>query len=474
MDKQLISMSVYELSSLIKKKVISPVELTKEVIEHAEELQNKINAFVNFTKEKAEKEAQIAEKEILQGKYRGIFHGIPIALKDNIFIKDEITTMGSKIHQNFVANYDATVVAKLKKAGAIFIGKLNMNEYAWGVQTNEQHARNPWDLEKTPGGSSGGSAAAVAINMTMASLGTDTSGSIRIPASACGIVGLKPTFGRVSNYGSFPLAKTQDHIGPMTKTVKDAAILLEIISGFDPKDPFSLNESVESYREFLTGNIKDIVIGIEEDYFFHQIDSRIEKLIRKIIQLLVEQGAKVKRIKIPGLEDSKKADELTILSEAGAIHYERFQQQPNDFGKDIQLHFQNNEIPTAIEYVKLQEYRRHLSYQFIKAFEKVDVIISPTLPFLPPPIGERTTYIDGEKVDVIDSFLQLTRPANLTGIPALSVPCGMIDGMPVGIQIMSSKLNEHMILNVGYAIEEIRPIKDIKPKIQLLKGGDGI
>src|SRR5699024_1773406 len=245
-------------------------------------------------------DAKKAEKEINNGNYKGMYHGIPMALKDNIYFKDKVTTMSSKIHKDFVSDYDATVVSKLREAGVIFTGKLSMHEYAWGItNTNYGAVKNPWNYEKIPGGSSGGSGAAVATGSSVASLGTDTAGSIRIPSSANGIVGLKQTFGRVSKYGVYPLGWTLDHVGPMTQTVKDAAGLLDIIAGFDANDPTSINTPVDQYFSKTTGDVKNLVIGVEEDYFFNKVDSEIEKLVRDGIKKLEEQGAKVKKVKIP-------------------------------------------------------------------------------------------------------------------------------------------------------------------------------
>src|SRR5690625_5255477 len=257
LTKELITKSVTEIAPLIENKSVSPVELTRAVLDHAEQNDEKINAYISYTREQAEAAAKKAEEEISQGNYRGMFHGIPMALKDNIYIKDELTTMASKIHQDFKPSHDATVVEKLRNAGAIFTGKLNLHEYAWGATTSSPHfgpCHNPWNLEKISGGSSGGSGAALTSDMTMASLGTDTGGSVRIPAALCGIVGLKQTYGRVSNYGSFPLAWTLDHIGPMTKSVKDAAGLLEILSGYDEKGKGSVNRPSENYLEQITGD----------------------------------------------------------------------------------------------------------------------------------------------------------------------------------------------------------------------------
>jgi len=311
--------SVEELAPLLQSKALSPVELTKAILDFAEESQPKINAYMAFYREEALSQANEIEKEILQGQYKGMYHGIPMALKDNLYFKDKITTMSSKIHKDFISDYDATVVEKLRDAGVIFTGKLSMHEYAWGITNNNPHygpVRNPWDLDKIPGGSSGGSGAAVAAGASVASLGTDTAGSIRIPSSACGIVGLKPTHGRVSKYGCYPLAWSLDHIGPMTKTVKDAAGLLEVISGFDHRDPTCIDVPTDNYVQQISGNSKDLVIGINEDYFFKDVDADIEKAVRASIQSLVDQGAKVEVVRIPSLQYAEWAELVTSLSEA--------------------------------------------------------------------------------------------------------------------------------------------------------------
>ncbi|MEX3623387.1 amidase [Viridibacillus arvi] len=468
MMNDLILKSVGELAPLIKNKTLSPVELTKAVLDHAEKSQDKINSYMAFYREEAVEAAKKAEQEIVQGNYRGMYHGMPIALKDNLYFKDKVTTMSSKIHKDFVSDYDATVVRKLREAGVIFTGKLSMHEYAWGITNNNPHygpVRNPWNLDKIPGGSSGGSGAAVAVGASIASLGTDTAGSIRIPSSACGIVGLKPTHGRVSKYGCYPLAWSLDHIGPMTKTVKDAAGMLEIISGYDRNDPTSVNVSIDNYLGQVTGDVKDLVIGINEDYFFNQVDEDINKLVRASIQKLVDQGAKVETVKIPTLQHSEWAELVTSLSEASAIHHSDLMNRPADFGDDIRFLFELGELPSAVDYLQAQQVRRQLKQEFNDVFEKVDVLISPTLPIIAPTIGESFADLNGKKVDLIDNIIRFTGPGNLTGLPALSVPCGFKGDMPVGIQIMGPAFSEGRVLNVGYAIEQTQPLKGRKPLI---------
>lgn len=460
--------AVEELAPLLESKELSPVELTKEILEFAEKSQPVINSYMEFYREEALENAKQVEKEIQDGNYKGMFHGIPLALKDNLYFKDKISTMSSKIHKDFVSDYDATVVEKLRDSGVIYTGKLSMHEYAWGITNNNPHygpVKNPWDLSKIPGGSSGGSGAAVASGASVASLGTDTAGSIRIPSSACGIVGLKPTHGRVSKYGCYPLAWTLDHIGPMTKTVKDAAAMLEIISGFDHRDPTCVNAPVENYVSQLTGDVKGLVIGVNEDYFFNNVDTDVEAAVRGQIQSLVDRGARVEVVSIPSLRYAEWAELVTSLSEASTIHHNDLQNRPHDFGKDIRLLFELGELPTAVDYLQAQQVRRQIKQEFNQAFQKVDVIITPTLPIVVNNIGEDLAELNGEKVDLINNIIRFTGPSNLTGLPALTVPAGFKGHLPIGIQIIGPAFKEGRILNVGYAIEQTNPLLSKKPNI---------
>lgn len=466
--KDLVYMSVEELAPLIEKREVSSVELTEAVLEHAEKLNGEINAYVSFRRKKALEEAEKADAEIATGNYRGMYHGIPMAIKDNIYVKNEVTTMSSKIHRDFVSDYDATAVKKMREAGIVLIGKLNMHEYAWGITNNSPHfgpVKNPWNLKKAPGGSSGGSGAAVVADMTVATLGTDTAGSIRIPSSACGIVGLKPTHGLVSKYGVYPLSWTLDHIGPMTKTVKDAAGLLEVLAGFDKNDPTSVDVPVEKYTEQVKGDVKGLVIGIEEDFFFNRVDATVEKLVRNTIQQLADLGAKVEPVKIPALKYAEYAELVTSLSEASTIHHRHLIARPDDFGHDIRMIFELGELFTAVEYLQAQQLRRQLKQDFEKAFAQIDVLIAPTLPIVMPDIGDNLVDLNGEQVDLVEHTIRLTGPANLTGLPALSVPCGFKGDMPVGLQIIGPAFKEGTLLNVGFAIEQTNPLKGRKPEI---------
>ena len=461
--------TISELAPLLQKREISPVEVTMSVFDRVQKLNDSINAYISINnEEKVLEKAKKAEKEIVVGNYRGPLHGIPLALKDILYFKGETVTMGSKIHENFTPDFDATVVAKLKEAGSLFTGKLNMHEYAYGGTTNNPHfgpCRNPWNIGRIPGGSSGGSGAAVAADMTIASLGTDTAGSIRIPASICGIVGLKPTHGLVSKYGCFPLSWSLDHIGPMTKTVQDAAILLQAITGYDEKDATSVASSPANYVMSLTGDIKGKVIGIEEDFFFNMIDHEVDSLVKKGIRQLEDLGARIELVKIPSLKFAEFAEYMTFMSESALIHQNNFNQRPEDFGEDVRQSLRMANNPTAIDYLQAQQIRRRLAKEFTLMFEQVDVLIAPTLPVIASVIGEESVFINGQECSQTETLIRLTSPANLVGIPSISIPAGFSKGLPVGMQIMGPAFSEKLIMNFAFAFEQTNPLKGLKPVI---------
>lgn len=460
MNQKLNEKTITELAPLIENKEISPVDVAQDVFNQIEALNEEVNAFISVTKEKALQQARLAEKEIQEGRYRGPLHGIPMAIKDNIYIADETTTMGSKIHKDFIPKGNATVIDQLEKAGVVFTGKLNLHEYAWGATNNNPHfgpCRNPWDTERISGGSSGGSGVSTATDMTIATLGTDTGGSIRIPASFCGITGLKPTHGLVSKYGAFPLAWSLDHIGPMTKNAKDAAYVLEAIAGYDPKDPTSAAVNPVCYSAELNGSIKGLKIGINEDYFFNNVDSDVETTVRQAISSLEKEGAIVEIVKIPALAYAEFAELITIITEASAIHHDNLIKREEDFGEDVQFLLKLGEIPSGVDYLQAQQIRQQLNRQFNEVFQHVDVFISPTLPILPPKIGQDIVSLNGQDVGFLDHIIRFTGPFNLTGLPALSVPCGFARELPVGMQIVGPAFQEARLLNVAHALEQIHP-----------------
>lgn len=447
---KILKQSVTDTAVLLKSGEITSVELIKAVLAHAKKVNESTNAYISFREEEALKEAESADKSIQEGKIKSPFHGIPIGIKDNIFLKGEVTSIGSDIHRNYIPDKDASVVKKLREAGAVIIGKLNMHEYAWGVTNYNSHfgaTRNPWNLSKITGGSSGGSGAAVASGASFASVGTDTAGSVRIPASACGIVGLKPTKGLVSKKGVFPLSDSLDHVGPMGKTVKDVAALLNILTKKGKK------QAPKDYTIGLDKDISGLTVGINEEYFFNNVDARVESLVRKQIDELEKSGVNLKPVKLPGLEMVAYIGYMTILSESFTLHDENLRNRLNDFGEDIQGLYGMG-IPASVDYLRAQKLAKGLKKEFWDAFKSVDALISPTLPVLPPNIGSNTVEINGKEENLNDHIMRFMFPGNITGLPCLSLPCGVADGLPIGIQVVGPEFGESNVLNIGQAIED--------------------
>jgi len=470
MSFELHQLSISQVSKLLKKKQISPIELTKICLDRIEKYNPKLNAFIAVYAEEAIQQAKIATRQIARNEYKGKLHGVPIAIKDNIYFKNKVTTMGSKIHGNFVSDFDATSVVKLRESGAIFLGKTNMHEYALGATTDNPHfgtCRNPWHLGKIPGGSSGGSAAAVSAFLAYGALGTDTSGSIRVPAAACGLVGLKATYGRVSKYGCFPEAWTLDHIGPITRTVKDSAIIFDAISGRDRNDPTCLDLAGTKLSKKIDGNITNLTIGIEEDFFFKFTDTEVEKQVRASIAKLKKLGAKIKPVKIPSLKDAFWALTIIDTSETTTVHQPLMKNHANDYGADVRFLIECGYLPSAVDYLQALQLRRIIQKEVTEVFQSVDVLIAPTLPSKTPSQGELTSIINGKSVDTIETCMHNVGPGNLLGLPSLSMPCGLVDGIPVGIEIIGAPLQELKVLNIAMGLESTAPIGNAIPTAYL-------
>lgn len=445
------------LAPLIQRKEVSPVELVNSVLSQIEQYNSVLNAYISIYKDNALNAAKEAEKQIMNGNYIGPFHGIPIGIKDNLYIKNEITTMGSSIHRNFKPEFNATVVDKLYDTGAVIMGKQNMHEYALGITNNNPHygaSKNPWNVSKISGGSSGGSSVSVSAHMATASLGTDTGGSIRIPSAACGVVGLKPTFGRVSKYGCFPEAWSLDHIGPITKTVNDARLMLGVLEGFDKKDPTSI-KIPKNVNEKKNNKSSDIIIGINESFYFNKVDREIERKIKERIQQLESSGFKVQEVEIPTLQYVEYALTITDMCEASTVHHHNLKTRIHEFGEDTRQILELGEVPSAVEYLQAQQIRRKLKLEFEEVFNEVDVMITPTMPIMVPNIGEEEALLNGKNVDLFDHALRLTSPSNFIGLPSMTVPCDLINNMPVGMQIIGDLFNDHLVIEIGEIIEKM-------------------
>lgn len=459
---QLAAKSIGELAPLLQSKEVSPVEVMSAVMQEITSKNDLIQAYIHIDGNESMTKAKQAESEIMQGKYIGPLHGIPMALKDIFYRENKKVTVGSKIHKDFTPTYDATIVRKLKQQGVIFTGALNMHEYAYGVTTGNPYygiCRNPWDTNKIPGGSSGGSAAAVSANMTIASIGTETGGSLRAPAAFCGVVSLKPTFGRISKYGCFPLARTLDHIGPITKTVDDTALLFKGLAGYDELDPDSVNMSKVDSMKFHR-NIKGLVIGVDEEHFFSNVDHEIVAKVKGVIQSLSKMGTKTEFLQMDMFKDTAETYAKTISAEASVVHEKNLLNRPKDFSTDVLHRLEAGSRISAVDYIKAQQKREEIRQEFKEIFEKVDVLIAPTIPFTAPEIGENEAWINDQKVNMYDVGSHLIRPATLVGLPAISVPCGLSKGMPVGVQIMGAPFQEEMILQIAKVIESMGLVKE--------------
>ncbi|MBZ5654829.1 MAG: aspartyl/glutamyl-tRNA amidotransferase subunit A [Acidobacteriia bacterium] len=457
MPEVLISRPIHQLAPLLQKKEISPLELFDAAIERIHQLQPKLNSFITITEEQGRRAATEAESEIRKGQYRGPLHGIPISIKDLFATRGVRTTAGSKILAKWIPDYDATAVARLHRAGMVLVGKTHMHEFAYGVTNDNPHygpARNPWDPSRVPGGSSGGSAAAVASSQCAASLGSDSGGSIRTPAAVCGVVGLKPTYGRVSRWGAIPLAWTLDHVGPLTKSVEDAAIMLAAMAGPEANDPSASSRPLPDYRKEIHESIRGLRLGVPRQYFFQHVDPEIERLVSAAIRQLESLGATHVEVEIPDLENCSAMEAHITLAEATSYHEPYLRKQADDYGPGVRTNLEAGRYLLATDYVKSQRARTLLQRNFNEALQHADVIVSPTLPALPPRVGEVWVQSGDLREHVIDAFLRFNIPYDLTGLPAISVPCGFSSaGLPIGLQIAGRAFEEATILKVALAYE---------------------
>jgi aspartyl-tRNA(Asn)/glutamyl-tRNA(Gln) amidotransferase subunit A len=461
-EKDLIMMSIKEISSMIKKKQISPVEIVEECVNRTKKLQPELNAYITFLEEEAKKKAKIAEREIMKEGPKSPLHGIPIALKDLFYTKGVLTSAGSKLLKDFKPDYDGTITDRLNKSGAILMGKTNMHEFAFGPTNEDSYygsSKNPWDTSRITGGSSGGSAIAVATGMVYMGMGTDTGGSVRIPAAFCGVVGFKPTFGMGSLYGIIPLSFTLDHPGPLTRSVYDAAITMDIITGYDPKDP-----SIGKYKGGNTNlteglrdmdNVKGMTIGIPSNFYFDKVDYEVEKLVKNAISNLKQLGAEIKTIEIPYLDIVPDISTIIMFSEAAYNHKDRLAVYPDEYKSDVKARLDQGMKYSAIEYISALQQREKILNAWNKVISEVDVVVTPTLPIPAFKIGSKTVVSRGKEEPAREMCVRHTRFANTTGCPALSVPCGLTpEGLPAGLMIMGRNYDDFTVLKIGYAYEK--------------------
>jgi len=484
---QLYQLTIHQLHELLKKREVTSKEATASVFKRIKEIESQVHAYVTLTEELAMQQAQEADARIEKGEIT-VLTGIPLALKDILCTDGIRTTCSSRILENFVPPFDATVVKKLKAAGAVFTGKTNMDEFAMGSSTETSYfgvTRNPWDLDRVPGGSSGGSAAAVAAGECIAATGSDTGGSIRQPASLCGIVGLKPTYGRISRFGLIAFASSLDQIGPMTKDVEDTAILLNFLCGHDPMDSTSINLPVPDYTKSLKKDLKGIRLGIPDEYFIEGLDPEVREAIERAIQIMEGLGATSQKVSLPHTKYALAIYYLIAPSEASSnlARYDgvKYGYRSKDgenllemyintrsqgFGQEVKRRIMLGTYALSAGYYdayyrKASQGRTLIRKDFEEAFKECDLIVTPTAPTPAFKLGEKTT--DPLQMYLSDIF---TIPCNLAGLPGISIPCGFSkEGLPIGLQLLAPSFQEEKLIHGAYAFEQATEFHLKKPKL---------
>jgi aspartyl-tRNA(Asn)/glutamyl-tRNA(Gln) amidotransferase subunit A len=453
-------LSVAAAADLMRRRELSPVELVRAVVDRIAAVGASVNAFIAWHAEEVMQAARRAEEALLRGDPLGPLHGIPIAVKDLVFTADLPTTAGTRVLKDRLPRADATVIRRLREAGAILVGKLNLHELAYGVTSANPHfgpVRNPWQLNRIAGGSSGGSAAAVAASLCLASLGTDTGGSIRIPAACCGVVGLKPTYGRVSRHGVLPLGWSLDHVGPIARNVADAALLLRVLAGPDPHDPTASPLPVPDYTRVLDGDLQGVRIGVLREFFIEpgEIDPAVAGAVEEAARVLERGGARVEEVAVSLLRYAPAAQFFTLSTEASAQHGRLLRRHARELGVDVRRRLELGEFVTATQYVRAQQARRRLVRECAELFRRVDLLVTPTLPVTAPPIGAEMVTLGGRARQVQPTLTRCTSPWNLTGLPAISIPCGFGDeGLPMGLQIIGRPFDEGTVLRAASVYEQ--------------------
>lgn len=445
---------------MIARGELSPVKLTDAYLDRAGATRDTTNAFAEVFFDDARREAEALELMQSAGRFLGPLHGIPVVLKDNIALEGRLATCGSKVYAENVSERDAAVAARLKSAGAVVIGKTNMDEFALGASTDSPlfgPSRNPWDPSRFCCGSSGGSGASVADGTSLAALGTDTGGSVRLPSSVCGIVGMRPTIGRVPIEGIVPASYSMDTCGPMTRNVRDNAIMLNVMAGYQKSDPSSSKEPVCDYTAEIDRGVKNMRIGIFPDYLFRRDQPDVIKAVKNAFEIFKDLGAEVVEQTIIGNPDIMKKSWFAVCgAEAAAVHQKNIRERPGDYGAGARASLEAGQLITGTAYVQAQRYRRWLREQFVAAFSDVDFFLFPTTPFTAVPVGQYDLEINGETENTLGRICDYALFAPATGLPALSVPCGLDgDGLPIGLQLLGSPFGEQKLYRAAAAFEEV-------------------
>ncbi|MFQ5829073.1 MAG: amidase [Candidatus Methylomirabilia bacterium] len=456
---ELVWKPITELVRLIAAKEVSPVEVVQAHLDRIDALDRRLNAYLTVCRGEALAAARAAEAAVLNGQSVGRLHGVPIGLKDLYATKGIRTTVGSKILADWVPAEDATVVTRLKGAGAVILGKLAMHEFAYGPEgVNPRYGtpRNPWDphTHRIPGGSSSGSGVAVAAGLCAGALGTDTGGSVRIPSALCGITGLKPTYGRVSRTGVLPLGWSLDHVGPMTRSAADSALMLSAMAGYDSKDPTTSVLPVPDYTAALTGKVTGLRVGLLRAFFLEAADQEVGQAVEQASKTLERLGAKAQEVTLPTAAHAAAAAIAILASEALAYHEPWMKSRPGDYSEDIRQRLQTGAFISATQYLRSQQVRALFRREVDQCLAKLDVLIAPTTSIVAAPVGQTEVTVGNAKQDVRGSLVRFTRVFNVSGHPVCSVPCGFsAAGLPIGMQIVGRSFDEATVLRVADAYQ---------------------
>lgn len=451
-DQDLAFATISDLAPLIRSKDLSPVTLTELALERIERLDGPLNSFITVMADQAREAARTAERAIERGDHLGPLHGIPIAVKDLYATAGTRTTFGSLLFEDWVPDHDAAVIERLRAAGAVVLGKTNLQELAYGTTSANPHfgqVYNPWKAGYHPGGSSGGSAAALAAGFAWMALGSDTGASIRQPAACCGVVGIKPTFGRVSKHGCLPLAWSMDHAGPMTRSVRDAALSLNVLAGYDPRDPCSVDRPVPDFTAGLDGDLRGRRIALVRRFFMEDGDAEVMAAVEAALPVLRDRGATIEEVTLPHAEDAFKAGTLTILCEGATYHADHLVSRPEAFSPQCRADFELGRLYKATDYIQAQRLRRHLMNEVAKVMAPIDALVMPTSPITATPA-------EGNPPDHPVYRVRNTIPFNFLGLPCISIPCGFSgEGLPIGLQIIGKAFDEATVLQIAHAYEQV-------------------
>jgi aspartyl-tRNA(Asn)/glutamyl-tRNA(Gln) amidotransferase subunit A len=468
MSEDIALMSLTAVAKAIAEKRISSHEVTRACLHRIAEWQPRLNAFMAVEAEAALRTAEGADAALAKGQNRGPLHGVPLAHKDMYYETGKVVTCGSAIRRDFVAQTTSTALKRLKDAGSIRLGSLQMVEFAYGPTGHNTHygaVKNPFNVAHITGGSSSGSGAAVAARLTYAALGSDTGGSIRMPAHFCGVTGLKTTYGRISRFGAMPLSQSLDTVGPLARTAEDCALLLSLMAGADPEDPTSSTEPVADYMAATAASIKGLKVGVPTSFYVDDLDAEVARALDETILILKREGADIVKVELPDQRQLTAACQLVLAVEAAAYHKRWLIERPQDYGPQVLMRLQNGLAIPGVSYLEVMRWRGPALAAHIAATSGVDVVVTPVAPVPAPTIAESDLGNDPTAEAVIQRLTRFTRPINYLGLPALAVPAGFTkSGLPIGMQFIGRSFDEATILTVGAAFQRASDFHAIVPK----------